>query len=40
MNKKNIVKALIIIGVIILIGMMIHLVGGNFTDAIKNHLGM
>lgn len=40
MHKKNIVKALIVIGVIVIIMLMIHLIGGSIMNIIKTHLGI
>lgn len=38
MLKKKIIKALIIIGVIVIIMLMIHLIGGNLMNILKGHL--
>ncbi|HYF81827.1 MAG TPA: hypothetical protein VEB00_02190 [Clostridia bacterium] len=40
MWKKNILKALIIISVIIVILLLFHLIGGNLMNMVKNHLGI
>lgn len=40
MTKKNVVKSLIIIGIVILVVFLFHLVGSNMISMIKNHMGL
>lgn len=40
MKKKNIVKALVILGVLVIIVLLIHVIGGNMLNMVKNHFGM
>ena len=40
MFKRNIVKALVIVGVILFILLLIHVIGGNIMSIVKNHLGL
>ena len=40
MLKKNIVKILIFIGVMIVSLLMIHSLGGNLMTMLKHHLGI
>ena len=40
MQKKYIVKVLIIIGFIAVIALTVHLVGGNIINMARNHLGI
>jgi hypothetical protein len=39
-KKNNIVKAVIVIGIIALVVVLAHLVGGNIAGMIKSHMGM
>jgi hypothetical protein len=40
MYKKNIVKALVILGAVLIIILLIHVVGGNMLNMVKSHFGM
>ena len=40
MNKKNALKAVLILVVIIVILLLFHLVGNNLINMIKSHMGV
>lgn len=37
---RNIVKVLVIVGVILLILLLVHVIGSSIISMVKNHLGM
>jgi len=39
MHKKNVLKAVLILGVIIVILLLFHLIGTNLINMIKSHIG-
>jgi len=40
MSKRNMIKIVVIIGVIALLMLMFHLIGGNLISMIKIHMGL
>ncbi|HEX2945554.1 MAG TPA: hypothetical protein VHT96_06335 [Clostridia bacterium] len=40
MKRKNVVRALIAIGILALAIVLVHLIGGNIAAMIKGHMGM
>lgn len=40
MKKKHLVRALITIGILVLVAVLAHLVGSSIAPMIKGHMGM